>query len=194
MSKIRSSLFALAVAASATVAATAGAQATAPANGQRIQRAQSDSTQWKGRGHMKHARRGEMREERGEERGEMRGLMRGVKPTDAQKAQIKAIHQKYQTQFKSLRESMKPAMDSARAARQRGDTTAARAAFAGTAGTRQQAKTLRQQEVAEIRAVLTPEQQKTLDANIAQRKAHGDRDGKADADRGGKGRKARNGR
>jgi len=198
MSKIRSSLFAIAVAASATLVATAGAQSTTPANGQGIQRAQSDSTQWKGRGHMKHGRRGEMREERGEERGEgrgeMRGLMRGVKPTDAQKAQIKAIHQKYQAQFKSFRDSMKPAMDSARAARQRGDTAAARAAFANTAGTRQQAQALRQQELSEIRAVLTPEQQKTLDANIAQRKAHGDRDGKADADRGGKGRGSRKGR
>lgn len=180
MSKIRTSFYALAVAASATVVATAGAQqSTVPANGQRIERSQSDSTQWKGRGRMEHGRRGEMREEMGGERG----VMRGVKPTDAQKAQIKAIHEKYQAQFKSFRDSMKPAMDEARAARQRGDTTAARAAFAKTAGARQQAQALRQQEIAEIRAVLTPEQQKTLDANIAQRKAHGDHEGKG---RGGR--------
>ena len=181
MSKIRSSLFALAVAASATVVATAGAQSTAPANGQRIEPSQSDSTQWKGHRAGKHARRGEMREERREERGErgeMRGVMHGVNPTDAQKAQIKAIHQKYQTQFKSFRDSMKPSIDSVRAARQRGDTTAARAAFAKTAGARQQAQALRQQEIAEIRAVLTAEQQKTFDANIAQRKAHDDREEK----------------
>ena len=186
MSKIRSSLFALAVAASATVVATAGAQSTAPATGQRIERSQSDSTQWKGRGRMKHGRRGEMGGERAEMRGEhaeMRGVMRGVKPTDAQKAQIMAIHQKYQAQFKTFRDSMKPAMDEARAARQRGDTAAARAAFAKTAQARQQAQALRQQEIAEIRAVLTPEQQKTLDANIAQRKARGDREENARGDR-----------
>ena len=116
MSKIRSSLFALAVAASATIAATAGAQSTAPDNGQRIERSQSDSTQWKGRNRGKHARRGEMREERREERGErgeMRGVMRGVDPTDTQKAQIEAIHQKYQAQFKSFRDSMKPSFEPA---------------------------------------------------------------------------------
>ena len=184
MSKIRSSLFALAVAASATVVASAGAQSTAPANGQRIERSQSDSAKWKGHGRAEHRRDREMKgDERREERGEMRGVMRGVKPTDAQKAQIKAIHQKYKAQFKSFRDSVKPAMDEARAARQRGDTAAARAAFAKTAGVRQQAQALRQQELGEIRGVLTPEQQKTLDANIAQRKAHGDHDWKA---RGGR--------
>ena len=165
MSKIRSSLFALVVAASATVAATAGAQSTAPANGQRIERAKSDSTQWKGRHAKGHGR---------EAMGPGRSALRGVKPTDAQKAQIKAIHEKYQSQFKSFRESMKPAMDEAKAARQRGDTAGVRAAFAKTEGTRQQAQALRAQETAEIRAILTPDQQKTFDANVAQMKARGD--------------------
>ena len=177
MTKIRSALFALVVAGSAAVAATAGAQATAPGNGQRTERSQADSAKWKAR-----AARGE---NRGENRGAMRGergpgrsALRGVKPTDAQKAQIKAIHEKYQSQFKSIRESMKPAMDEAKAARQRGDTAAARAAFAKTQGTRQQAQALRSQESAEIRAILTPEQQKTFDANVAQMKTRGDKAGK----------------
>ncbi|MFL5560429.1 MAG: Spy/CpxP family protein refolding chaperone [Gemmatimonadaceae bacterium] len=172
MTKIRSALFALVVAGSATVAATAGAQATAPGNGQRIERSQADSAKWKGR-----AARGEdRREKRGMrgERGPGRSALRGVKPTDAQKAQIKAIHEKYQSQFKSIHESMKPAMDEAKAARQRGDTAGVRAAFAKTEGTRQQAQALRSQESAEIRAILTPEQQKTFDANVAQMKARGD--------------------
>jgi periplasmic protein CpxP/Spy len=165
MTKIKSTLFALVVAASATVVATAGAQSTAPANGQRIERAKSDSTQWKGRGHKGHGREG---------MGPGRSALRGVKPTDAQKAQIKAIHEKYQAQFKSTREAMQPALDEAKAARQRGDTAAARAAFAKTASSRQQAQALRTQETAEIRAILTPEQQKTFDANVAQMKARGD--------------------
>jgi len=165
MSKIRSSLFALVVAASATVAATAGAQSTAPANGQRAERAQSDSAHWKGRHAKGHGR---------EAMGPGRSALRGVKPTDAQKAQIKAIHEKYQSQFKSFRESMKPAMDEAKAARQRGDTAGVRAAFAKTASTRQQAQALRAQETAEIRAILTADQQKTFDANVAKMKARGD--------------------
>jgi Spy/CpxP family protein refolding chaperone len=165
MTKIRSSLFALVVAASATVAATAGAQSTAPANGQRIERSKSDSTHWKQRGMKGHGR---------EAMGPGRNALRGVKPTDAQKAQIKAIHEKYQPQFKSFRDAMKPAMDEAKAARQRGDTAGVRAAFAKTASTREQAQALRAQETAEIRAILTPEQQKTFDTNVAQMKSHGD--------------------
>jgi len=165
MSKIRSSLFALVVAASATVAATAGAQSTAPAHGQRIERSKSDSAQWKGRRGKGHGR---------EAMGPGRSALRGVKPTDAQKAQIKAIHEKYQPQFKSFRDAMKPAMDEAKAARQRGDTAGVRAAFAKTADSRQQAQALRAQESAEIRAILTPDQQKTFDANVAQIKARGE--------------------
>jgi len=164
MTKIRSALFALVVAGTAGVAATAGAQSSAPVTGQRIERSHADSARWKGR-----KARGE-RAERGD-----RGALRGVKPTDAQKAQIKAIHDKYQAQFKSYRESMKPAMEEAKAARQRGDTAAARAAFAKTAGSREQAQALRSQESAEIRAILTPDQQKTFDANIAKMKARGDK-------------------
>ncbi len=170
MTKIRSSLFALVVAASATVAATAGAQSSAPSNGQRIERSGSDSAQWKGRG----GRGGRARGERAM-KGAGRSALRGVKPTDAQKAQIKTIHAKYQTQLKSDRDAMKPAMDEAKAARQRGDTAAARAAFAKTAGSRQHAQALRAQEAAEIRAILTPAQQQTFDANVAKAKAQGDR-------------------
>jgi Spy/CpxP family protein refolding chaperone len=165
MTKIRSSLFALVVAASATVAATAGAQSTAPANGQRIERSKSDSARWKARGAKGHGR---------EAMGPGRSALRGVKPTDAQKAQIKAINEKYQPQFKSFRDAMKPAMDEAKAARQRGDTAAARAAFAKTESTRTQAQALRAQESAEIRAVLTPDQQKTFDANVAKMKTRGE--------------------
>ena len=165
MTKIRSTLFALVVAASATVAATAGAQSTESANGQRVERSRSDSTRWKHRGMKGHGR---------EAMGPGRNALRGVKPTDAQKAQIKAIHEKYQPQFKAFHEAMKPAMEEARAARQRGDTAGVRAAFAKTASTREQAQGLRAQETAEIRAILTPEQQKTFDTNVARMKAHGD--------------------
>ena len=166
MTKIQSTLFALVVAASATVAATAGAQSSAPGNGQRLERSKSDSGKWKGEG------RGQRKDGK---MGPGRSALRGVNPTDAQKAQIKTIHEKYQTQFQSLHAAMKPAMDEAKAARQRGDTAAARVAIAKTAGTRQQALALRTQEIGEIRSILTPAQQQTFDANLAKAKAKGDK-------------------
>ena len=181
MIKIRSTLFALAV---ATAAATAGAQSNAPANGQRPEHAKSDSAKWHARGdrHRGYDDRDDDRRD-GEDRGD-RGpghhVMRGVKPTDAQRAQIRAIHEKYKPQFESLRATMKPAIDEAKAARQRGDTAAARAAFARTAASRQQAQALRVQEQGEIRAILTPAQQQAFDANVAREKSRGDgmRDGR----------------
>lgn len=169
--KIRSTMLALAIMAGAV--ATAGAQeTTAPKQGQRIERAQRDSTKWGNR---------QARAARREGRGMRapRALMRGVNLTDAQKTQIRGIHQKYQAQFKSIRDANKPAIDSARAARQRGDTAAARAAFQKSRG---QFESLRQQEMNEVRGVLTPDQQKTFDANLQQmqsrREQHGKRAGR----------------
>lgn len=166
MMKIRSTMLALAIVAGP--AATAGAQQVAPKNGQRIEHSQADSAR-RGK-HEAHGARREMRAGR--------ALLRGVDLTDAQKSQLKGIHQKYQSQFKSIQEANKPAMDEARAARQRGDTAAARAAFAKTAGAREQLQALRQQEASEIRGILTAEQQKTFDANLQQAKARQDQHGK----------------
>ena len=162
MKKIQSTLVARALV--AATSAVANAQSTAaPQPGARSERVRSDSTHKRGRsGHA-----------RGMKGGEMRGAFRGLNLTDAQKTQLKAIHQKYQPQAKPLIESMRPAMQNARAARQRGDTAAARTAFAGTADARAKLQVLRTQERNEIRAILTPEQQKTFDANAASRKEHG---------------------
>ena len=59
-------------------------------------------------------------------RGPGRGFGADLNLTDAQKAQIKAIHQKYQPQGKALAAQAKPFRDAARAARQKGDTAAFR--------------------------------------------------------------------
>ena len=165
MHKIRSTMLALALVAGA---ATVGAQQTAaPQNGQRSERSHGDSAKWgKGEGH---GHRGAMG---------ARALLRGVKLTDAQKTQLEAIHQKYQPQFQSLRQANKPAMDEARAARQRGDTAAARAAFAKAADNRPQMQALMQQETNEIRGILTADQQKTFDANLQKVKERGAEHGK----------------
>ncbi len=100
-------------------------------------------------------------------RGE-RGLFRGITLSDAEKARIKDIHSKYVAQAKSLREQMKPAMQEARAARQKGDTAAARAVMAKNKATFDKPADLRKSEQAEFRSALTPENQKLYDANVQQ--------------------------
>jgi Spy/CpxP family protein refolding chaperone len=122
--------------------------------------------------------RAEMGRHRGRGQG-MGGLMKGVNLTDAQKTQARQIRDKYQPQFKSLRESMQPAVKDARAARQRGDSAAAKAAWDRTADTRTKMQALRDQQLNELRAILTPAQRTTFDANLAEmkkkREEHGDR-------------------
>ncbi|MEO8910258.1 MAG: Spy/CpxP family protein refolding chaperone [Gemmatimonadaceae bacterium] len=98
----------------------------------------------------------------------------GLNLTEAQKTQMKAIRQKYQPQNTAVRNQAKPYMDAAKAARQKGDTAAARSNFE-KARQIQEGASYRSQEQAEIRAVLTPEQQAKWDAS---QKARADRAGK----------------
>ena len=96
------------------------------------------------------------------------GFGRDLNLTNAQKAQIKAIRQKYQPQNETLRTQAKPYMDAAKAARQKGDTAAARSNMEKARQVMQNAS-YRTQEQAEIRAVLTPEQQAKFDAQAKAR-------------------------
>ena len=116
------------------------------------------------------ARQGQHEMQRGMRAGVRaeRGLFRGIKLSDAEKAKIKDIHAKYATQAKSLREQMKPAMQEARADRQKGDTAAARAGFAKNKATFDRLAELRKSEQGEVRSALTPENQKLYDANVQQ--------------------------
>jgi protein CpxP len=116
--------------------------------------------------------------QRGDRRGHggREGFGRDLNLTDAQKAQIKTIRQKYQPQNEALRAQAKPYVEAARAARQKGDTAAFRSNMEKAHQLRQGAS-FRAQEQAEIRAVLTPEQQAKFDAR---KKEH-------DAKRGNKG-------
>jgi Spy/CpxP family protein refolding chaperone len=93
---------------------------------------------------------------------------RDLNLTDAQKAQIKAIRTKYQPQSEALRTQAKPYMDAAKAARQKGDTVAFRSNMEKAHQVMQNAS-FRTQEQAEIRAVLTPEQQAKFDARAKDR-------------------------
>jgi periplasmic protein CpxP/Spy len=123
------------------------------------------------------AARQEMRGIRG---GHAGGALKGITLSDAEKAKLKAIHGKYATESKSLRESLKPAMQEARAARQKGDTVAAKAVRERNKGGREQLKALHDRQQAEVRGALSPEHQKQFDANVAtaaQRRADFAKDG-----------------
>ena len=98
---------------------------------------------------------------------------RDLNLTDAQKAQIKTIRQKYQPQREALRAQSKPYMDAARAARQKGDTAAFRSNMLKA---RQLGESARAQEMSEVRAILTPDQQAKWDAR---QKAAADHRGRA---------------
>jgi Spy/CpxP family protein refolding chaperone len=133
------------------------------------------------------ARQGQHAMQRGMRAGARveRGLFRGIKLSDAEKARLKDIRSKYATQAKSLREQMKPAMQEARTARQKGDTVAARAVLERNKAGVEKLAQLRKSEQAEVRSALTPDNQKLYDANVQQMakrrdemKAHR-RDGKA---------------
>ena len=89
---------------------------------------------------------------------------RGPGGREAQKAQIKAIHQKYQPQNQALRTQAQPFFDAARAARQKGDSAAVRSNMDKARQVLQGGQSSRNQEMAEIRAVLTPDQRAKFDA------------------------------
>ena len=131
-----------------------------------------------GRGNGDRQGQFERRGGKGEKGGRgFRGALRGLKLSDSQKSQVKAIGDKYQPQFKQLAEQARPSMEAARAARQKGDTLEARRQFEAGRAVMQKGEAIRTQEVAEVRSILTADQQKTLDANIAQmkeRRANGD--------------------
>lgn len=101
--------------------------------------------------------------------GDHEQMMKALNLTDAQKAQVKAIHEKYDAQFKALHQNMKPQMDAMRAARQKGDTAAIRAQREQMRSQMEPMRKLHEQEMAEVRAILTPAQQQQFDAMKAQR-------------------------
>ena len=113
-------------------------------------------------------------------------LLRGIKLSDAEKARVKEIREKYKTESKALRESLRPAMQDMRAAREKNDTVAMKAAWDRTAADRQKLDALMQRERAEIRTALTAEQQTQFDANVKQLEER-----RAGRKHGGRGHRAR---
>ncbi len=107
---------------------------------------------------------------------EGRGFGRDLNLTEAQKTQIKAIRQKYQPQNQALRDRAKPFIDAARTARQNRDSVAFRTNMEKARQVMESGKSIRTQEKAEIRAILTRDQQAKFDAHekaVAERRAKG---------------------
>ena len=111
---------------------------------------------------------------------EDRGFGRDLNLTDAQKAQIKTIRAKYQPQNQALRDRAKPFMEAARTARQKGDTVAFRSNMEKAQQVMQSGQSFHTHEQAEIRAILTADQQAKFDAHqkvAAEHRAKGGKKG-----------------
>ena len=127
---------------------------------------------------------GTVRPERGMERGGRRGALRqGLDLSASEKAALKSVHEKYRAETGPMRESLRTAMQEARADREKGDTAAARAVIARTKTTRTSLRSVMGREQNEIRAALSPANRMQFDANVKQAVAARGRHGKG---RGGR--------
>ena len=112
-------------------------------------------------------------------------MLHGLKLSDAEKAKVKEIRSRYAVEGKAQREAMKPAMQEARALRQKGDTAGLRALWERNQASRDQMQALAQRQQTDIRAVLSAENQKQFDLNLqerATRRAEWKKDGRAGHD------------
>lgn len=100
----------------------------------------------------------------GHKRGPGGELFKNINLTTDQKAKLKDLRKS-----EKPNEQFRKAMEDARAARQRGDTAAARAQMQAL---RPQMEQARERQFAAMRSILTPEQQRQFDANVAEWKQH----------------------
>ena len=130
-------------------AGAAAAQSTRPGN-------RPDATQ---------SERGERGTRRRGPGGPDGALLKGITLTDAQKTRLQELRKDNRAEMEKTREQFGAVMKEAREARQRGDTATARAKMEQV---RAQMDKQREHQIASLRTVLTAEQQKQLDANVAQ--------------------------
>src|SRR5438105_6400344 len=102
----------------------------------------------------------------------MKALFKGINLSGTQKNQVKAIREKYKGQEQALREQMKPLREQFAAARKANDTAKLEQLREQVRPQMERARALRQQQMQEVRGVLNAEQQKQLDANIANAREH----------------------
>ncbi len=140
---------------------------------------------------MRHGQMG-MRSDHMGRGGEHAKFMSSLNLSDAQKTQLKTIHAKYEPQIKTLREQQKAQFAPLRAARQKGDTSSAtRARFQQQREQfSQRMMAIHQQEMNEVRGILTADQRTKWDAAQAQRKQMMDTRGQGMGKRRGQHEKA----
>jgi Spy/CpxP family protein refolding chaperone len=103
-------------------------------------------------------------------RGPGMEFLRGLNLSETQRTQIRAIHEKYQPQMKTIHDRARTEFEATREARQRGDTAAVRTALQRSRqNTESQLSTLHEQMFREVRGILTAEQRAKVDAKIAER-------------------------
>lgn len=140
--------------------------------------------------HSEHRIRGS----RGHGQGKaVQGMFRGVNLTEQQKSQVKQIHAKYRPQYEALGNGRDSSWKRGeRGQRTQGDSATRAARRARAQVVMQQHQQLRQQEMNEIRGILTADQRVTFDQNVAQMKERvakrGNDDRDDDDDRKGKGK------
>lgn len=102
--------------------------------------------------------------------GMMQGmLLKGITLTDAQKAKLDTMREAQRTAMQAQRGQGRPGMEAIREAREKGDTVTANRLMT------EQRKTMeahRAAQFAAIRSILTADQQKQFDANVAEMKKH----------------------
>ncbi|HSQ31727.1 MAG TPA: hypothetical protein VLN49_17840 [Gemmatimonadaceae bacterium] len=153
MINIRSTLAAAALVFGGAVVASAQQPTPAPAQGAHQQRA----------GRAARNQRGQFRPA-----AIRHQLFKGITLSDAEKASVKNVQAKYALQMKAIREQLKPQIQAAREARQRGDTAALKAIWQKSGAEREQIKNLLESEKNDLRAALTPANQVKFDANVKQ--------------------------
>jgi Spy/CpxP family protein refolding chaperone len=94
-------------------------------------------------------------------------LFRGIPLTDDEKTKIQGVRQQYRAARQPLVTEVKPQIHAARAARQKGDTAAARNAMANVCAIRRKAGVLLVQGLKSVHGALTPEHQMRFAANLA---------------------------
>ena len=101
--------------------------------------------------------------------GFQKALLKGITLNADQQKRVDALRKDEQSRMQSQREQFGKVMADARQARERGDTASARKSMQEV---RSQMEHQREQNIASLRAILTPDQQKLFDANVTEMKAH----------------------
>jgi Spy/CpxP family protein refolding chaperone len=112
-------------------------------------------------------------------RGPEGALLKGITLTDAQKTRLEALRKEQRPEMEKTREQFGAVMKEAREARQRGDTVTARSKMEQVRG---QMEKQRERQVASLRTILTADQQKQLDTNVAEWKERGHKGGRKGRD------------